>query len=362
MSEHAPQFELNTPAAVSTVSFGPSNSLAVGSDDGSVRIYELPAPKVAKAVRGLGQDVASVCWVQPKSADRAALWVGSGPVAYLFDLASTKLVLQPADAVRRVRLGEDDEDVVNELSVNEARKTLAFGTDAGTVGVVELSSLAVTRMRTAHTNISSSVKFVPDRPSELFSGGFDSALIHFDYKQNTVLSRLDIASAPPTSGVSMSPPFILSTAVSPSGVVAATTADGRLWIGGGGDKNAPSVDKKKRSRKWEGLREQDGTFVQVADGPVVSCAFAPASTALFTSTLLGRLARHDITYDEQKKITAKTSWNAEVKYLAKVNGIAVNEKYLVIGGILKDGKGSVEVWSLPDENASAAEKLAQLSL
>lgn len=73
----------------------------------------------------------------------------------------------------------------------------------------------------------------------------------------------------------MSPPFILSTSMSPSGLVAATTADGRLWIGSGGDKSAPIVDKKKRSRKWQGLKEFDGTFLQVADGPIVArCALS----------------------------------------------------------------------------------------
>lgn len=135
--------------------------------------------------------------------------------------------------------------------------------------------------------ICSSVKFVPDRPAELVSGGYDSAILHFDYKQNALLSRQDIgtpppcaghaahlidilAIAPPTSGISLSPPFVLSLSLSVTGLLAATTADGRLWIGGGGDKAAPFNNKKKRVRKWEGLREGDGVFVQVADGPVVA--------------------------------------------------------------------------------------------
>ena len=84
-------------------------------------------------------------------------------------------------------------------------------------------------------------------------------------KSNTTIQ----AAAPPTSGVSLSPPFILSTSLSPSGLVVATTADGRMWVGSGGDKSAPA-NKKKKSRKWQGLWEQDGLFVQVADGPVVS--------------------------------------------------------------------------------------------
>ena len=41
-----------------------------------------------------------------------------------------------------------------------------------------------------------------------------------------------------------------------------------MWVGRGGDKSIAS--KKKRTRKWEGLREDEGNLVSVAEGPVVS--------------------------------------------------------------------------------------------
>ena len=116
------------------------------------------------------------------------------------------------------------------------------------------------------------------------SGGYDSALLHFDIGQGNILSRFDISehwpfptqddcshcsgAPPPSEGVSLSPPFVLSTTVSPAGLVAAGTADGRVWLGGGGEKRPDG--KKKRSRKWEGLKEDEGIWLQVADGPVVS--------------------------------------------------------------------------------------------
>ena len=70
----------------------------------------------------------------------------------------------------------------------------------------------------------------------------------------------------PPSEVSLSPPFVHSIAFSEHGVLAASTADGRVWVGRGGDKSIAS----KKSRKWEGLREGDGNWVSVAEGPVVS--------------------------------------------------------------------------------------------
>ena len=107
--------------------------------------------------------------------------------------------------------------------------------------------------------------------------------------QGSLLSRLDFsefspsliecllttyytATSPPESGVSLSPPFVLSTAVSSTGIVAAGLADGRVWIGIGGEKRpaAPgSGGKQKRSRKWEGLKENEGLSAKVAEGPVV---------------------------------------------------------------------------------------------
>lgn len=123
----------------------------------------------------------------------------------------------------------------------------------------------------------------------------------------------------------------------------------------------PSQDKKKRSRKWQGLKEQDGTFVQVADGPVVSSAFTSDGASLLTSTLLGKLAQHDLSYDDKQALQINTSWTAEVRSLAKVNGIALSGMHLVVGGILKDGRGSLEVWSLA-EGGVLIEQMSQLSL
>jgi hypothetical protein len=75
------------------------------------------------------------------------------------------------------------------------------------------------------------------------------------------------AALPPTSGVSLSPPFILCMSLSSTGHLAAGTADGYLWIGAGGEKR--SNGKKKRSRKWEGLREDESVKMKVAEGPIV---------------------------------------------------------------------------------------------
>ena len=69
----------------------------------------------------------------------------------------------------------------------------------------------------------------------------------------------------------MSPPFVLSMSISSSGVIAAGTADGRLYIGMGGEKPSEgTVSRQKRRRKWEGLRSDAKLVADVAEGPIVA--------------------------------------------------------------------------------------------
>lgn len=129
------RFDLKTPAPVSAVSFGTDDTLAVGSgeyfpplrqsaarsrfarvDDGTVRVYTLPSANVVKAIRGLGHDVASVVWLNgPSDGDNGTLWIASGPRAHRFALQSDKMILGAADASETLELGEDEEDVLNEV-------------------------------------------------------------------------------------------------------------------------------------------------------------------------------------------------------------------------------------------------------
>ena len=99
---------------------------------------------------------------------------------------------------------------LSQLSISENCKYLAFSSDSGAVGVVDLSALSVTRMKSRHNTVCcgpryrpsssdqfyqvcGSVKFIPERPSEIVSGGYDSALLHFDIAQGNILSRFDIS-------------------------------------------------------------------------------------------------------------------------------------------------------------------------
>jgi hypothetical protein len=59
----------------------------------------------------------------------------------------------------------------------------------------------------------------------------------------------------------------MSLAVSSTGIVAAGTADGRLLIGFGAESYLAT---KKKSKKWQGLVEDETLLIKIAEGPVVA--------------------------------------------------------------------------------------------
>jgi len=63
----------------------------------------------------------------------------------------------------------------------------------------------------------------------------------------------------------------MSLALSSNGTVAAGTADGRLFLGFGGERSLSAGAKtKKKAKKWKGLDGDESLLIKVAEGPVVA--------------------------------------------------------------------------------------------
>ncbi|KAJ7087873.1 WD40-repeat-containing domain protein [Mycena epipterygia] len=350
MLESVPKYRLyhtlHTPCPISAIAFGHSGHLFAGSDDGSLRVYDLSSFKVCRAVSGLPAEISSIACFKRPGSDLRDVWLACGRQAYLFQMDSSKLVQTAADATVVIELC-DGEDILNELALNPGKTHLAFSTDSGSVGVVDLSSRTVSRMKTAHSSICGIVRFIPDRPREIVSGGYDSCLLHFDFMQETVLSRRDIPPMPIADGMSLSPPFIMSAAIGATGVMAAGTADGRLWLGFGGEKGGQTKStKKKRSRKWEGFNLDDEYLEKVAEGPVVAMAFSTSST-LTLSTLLGSITQYQIVRQDNDTFQLAKIFEGQTGDISKVNALLIDsdERRVVIAGLAKDGKGKIEIWN-----------------
>ncbi|KAL5511180.1 hypothetical protein ACEPAH_4395 [Sanghuangporus vaninii] len=277
--------------------------LAVGSDDGSVRLYKPPESKVRKAVRGFGASISSILFCGPgDDEDKLDVWIASGKSVYRFDFGSSestnKMILTRSDASLAKDVGQDDEDVINQISANHAY--LACTTDTGGVYVLDTSSssVEVSKMKTSHESIAWTASFIPDRPSELLTGGYDCALLLHDFKLRTLLARFDVAPSPALApGISSLPPFITALTLSSQGAVAAGTADGRIWVGLGGVKSTQSeLSKKnkvkvKRSRKWGGLNGEEGFFIKIGESLIAGLQFITPDT-LLSCTVSRKLELH----------------------------------------------------------------------
>ncbi|KAI5824693.1 hypothetical protein K523DRAFT_356639 [Schizophyllum commune Tattone D] len=135
-----PTLTLHTPAQISALALVPHNicadTLIAGSADGTLRVYDLTSGRVTRAVRGLGDEVASIAIDVPakkaKSTDDASkeaplrAWVACGRKILHFDLSPTApMLLSPnapmlqtaKDALAAVDVCEEDEgDAVNGVS------------------------------------------------------------------------------------------------------------------------------------------------------------------------------------------------------------------------------------------------------
>ncbi|KIJ41256.1 hypothetical protein M422DRAFT_229718 [Sphaerobolus stellatus SS14] len=332
--------QIRLPSPVSATAFSESGLLAIATEDGTLRLYQAPYTKVWKAIKDLGAEISSI--VFPASAgEDASVWVACEQQVFCFDIKNSGMITAKKDALTELRLTEEEDDVINQIAINFSQ--LAYTLDSGAVGVLDLQNLEKRVMKTRHSNLCTSISFIPDRPREIVSAGYDYTLLHFDFPLGSLLSSFQISAPEPSSQVSLSPPFIQSLSLSANGLVACGLADGRIWFGSGGEK-ATTTDKnsssrKKKRRKWEGLRSNDGNYFNVAEGPIVGIAFVTPDR-LIALTLLGTLSLYEI---KDGAISRKIS-TVESPGLAKANALAVSQTHTVVGGLDSEKKGLFLLW------------------
>ncbi|KAF8969646.1 WD40-repeat-containing domain protein [Flammula alnicola] len=348
---------LSIPSHISSLAFGHAAHLFAGSIDGSLRVYDLSSYKVLKAIRGLDAEVSSIICVKRPGSELRDAWIAHGQKASSlvsrFQMESSKMIQTLEDALVTIGVGETEADILNELALNANKSHLAFTMDSGFVGVIDLSNNSVTKMDTKHDNVCGNVKFVPDRPRELVSGGYDTALLHFDFVQGKVLSRRQMDPYVAVGGMSLAPPFIMSMAMSNTAVLAAGTADGRVWLGFGGEKGFISGKApKKKAKKWEGLDEKEALLIKVAEGPIVAMAFSDART-LTISTLMGVITHYRLNYDEAEgSVVLQQLWQKASTGVDKVNALVADDKRIIVGGFKLDGQGIIEIWKQGTSSAN----------
>lgn len=166
--------------------------LASGSEDGSVRLWDLSAGRAVRALvlEGSSQ-VNAVCLGRNGDVANWA-FAATGSTVHGFDLRSPSVLLRQAAFSLSA-----NRDEVCQLALNQNGKILAIADDAGDVQLFDLAEARQLRpLQSAHESICNCVAFNPVRDWELCTGGMDAVCATWDFRSALCSSKWLLAPPP----------------------------------------------------------------------------------------------------------------------------------------------------------------------
>lgn len=156
--------------------------LASGSEDGTVRVWDLNAGRTARALILTSEPdcaVNAVCMGATPGAASNLVFAAAGVHVFGFDLRAPGLVLHDPER----RLVDVARDEIGHLLLDEASGVLAAADDAGEVHLLDTRAGRPTlTLSGVHTSICSWVAFRPGVGSELCSVGLDALCVRWDWR------------------------------------------------------------------------------------------------------------------------------------------------------------------------------------
>ncbi|XP_052782570.1 WD repeat-containing protein 53-like [Mya arenaria] len=137
-------------------------------------------------------------------------------------VGTTVKVFDDRDLQAAVETYQFNEDEINQLVLDEKDQYLAACDDSGEIKIISLQEKRLYKtLRRKHTNICSTACFRVRKPWEIFTGGMDCNLIHWDFSRPKCVNQFsmqELQDAPSELGVYMvNPPFLHHLSMSPDG-------------------------------------------------------------------------------------------------------------------------------------------------
>lgn len=185
-----------------------SEFIATGGENGELCLWSKSCVLISTYIQS-DTDCTCVCF---SPCHAKILYASFTDKILVFDVSNLQ---QPLDTY------EGNEDEINQIQVNEKEQFMAACDDTGNIKIFSLQDKKTYKtLRYKHTNICSTICFRPKKPWELFSGGLDCKLLHWDFSKPKCLNfhnMQEILSITEAETFLLNPPFVHHITMAPDG-------------------------------------------------------------------------------------------------------------------------------------------------
>ncbi|XP_067668520.1 WD repeat-containing protein 53-like [Haliotis asinina] len=185
--------------------------VATGGENGELCLWSLSSGELLDKYVKPDTDCTSVLFSKSKP---NLLYAAFGQEVLIFDT--------DADFQIPIHTFQCNQEEINQIQMDDKEDFLAACDDSGEIKVINVNERKVFKtLRNKHTNICSTLHFRPGKPWDLYSGGLDCKLIHWDFAKLKALNQFSMQEMQVTnvdaSAYMVNPPFVHHIDTSPNG-------------------------------------------------------------------------------------------------------------------------------------------------
>ncbi|KAL5774225.1 hypothetical protein ACOSP7_011782 [Xanthoceras sorbifolium] len=148
--------------------------IATSGEDGRICWFDLRCKDVQLVIDVGSEPITSLCF---KSGTEGVVYVSSGKEVKSFD------VHMPT-SWKPLETYNYNKEEINQIACNSKSSFLACADDSADVKIIDIRQHCLYKtLRAGHSNICSTVQFIPWRPWEVITGGLDSKLVMWDFSK-----------------------------------------------------------------------------------------------------------------------------------------------------------------------------------